>query len=74
MDDGLLLDSLAGRCDAFMTVDKRLPYQQALAHRPFPIILLRAHSNSNEHLAPLARRALVALANARAGELSVVGV
>ena len=36
--------------------------------------LLRAHSNSIEHLAPLARRALAALENARAGELRVIGV
>lgn len=74
VDDGLLLDRLAGRCDAFITVDKRLPFQQALSGRPFRIVLLRAHSNSLEHLVPLSRRVLVALEEAHAGELRVVGV
>lgn len=74
LDDGPLLDRLTGRCDAFVTVDKNLPFQQSLRGRPFPVILLRAHSNSLEHLVPLAPRLLVALQRPRAGDLRVVGV
>jgi hypothetical protein len=74
LDDGPLLDRLAGQCDAFITVDKNLPFQQNLRGRPFPVILVRAHSNSLEHLVPLAPRLLDAVDRARAGEIRVVGV
>lgn len=74
LDDATLLDRLEGRCDAFVTVDKRLPYQQVLRGRVFAVVLIRAHSNSLEHLVPLARRVLAALSEARAGDLRVVGV
>jgi hypothetical protein len=74
IDDGPLLDQLAGRCDAFVTVDKRLPYQQSLRNRPFPVMLLRAHSNSLEHLAPLAGLTLRAARQAKPGELHIIGV
>ena len=74
IDDGPLLDQLAGRCDVFVTVDKRLPYQQTLRGRSFPVILLRAHSNSLEHLAPLAGPTLRAARQAQPGELRIVGV
>lgn len=74
IDDGPLLDQLAGRCDVFITVDKRLPFQQVLRGRPFPVILLRAHSNSLEHLAPLAPSVLVSARQAKPGELRIIGV
>ena len=74
IDDGPLLDRLAGQCDAFVTVDKNLPFQQTLRGRPFPVMLLRAHSNSLEHLVPLAPQLLRELPRARAGDLRVVGV
>jgi predicted nuclease of predicted toxin-antitoxin system len=74
IDDGPLLDQLAGRCDVFITVDKRLPFQQSLRGRSFPVILLRAHSNSLEHLAPLAAPTLVAARQAKPGECRIVGV
>ena len=74
IDDGPLLDRLAVHCDAFVTVDKNLRFQQNLRGRPFPIILLRAHSNSLEHLVPLASRLLAEVRRARPGDVSVVGV
>lgn len=74
IDDGALLDQLAGRCDVFVTVDKRLPYQQTLRGRSFPVILLRAHSNSLEHLAPLAGPTLMAARHTKSGEFRIVGV
>ena len=45
LDDGPLLDAVAESFDAFVTVDKGIPAQQQLAHRPFAIIVLRAYSN-----------------------------
>lgn len=74
VDDGPLLDRLAGQCDAFVTVDKNLPFQQNLRGRPFRVILLRAHSNSIEHLVSLVPQLLRELPGALAGEVRVVGV
>lgn len=50
VDDGPLLDLLAPVCDVFVTVDRNLPFQQRLAHRPFATIVLLARSNRLEHL------------------------
>lgn len=74
LDDGPLLSRLTGHCDAFVTVDRSLRFQQNLRGRPFPILLLRAHSNSLEHLAPLVPRLLSELRAADPGEVRVVGV
>lgn len=74
VDDGPLLDGLAGRCDAFVTVDKNIRFQQNLRGRPFPVILLRAHSSSLEHLVPLVPQLLSAVQSAQPGDLRVVGV
>jgi hypothetical protein len=74
LDDGPVLDRLAGSCDAFVTVDKNLRFQQNLRGRSFPILLLRAHSNSLEHLVPLVPRLLTELGTAGPGEVRVVGV
>jgi len=74
LDDGTLLDRLAGQCDAFITVDRSIRFQQNLSNRSFPVILLRAHSNSLEHLVPLVPKLLGALQAAHPGDLRVVGV
>lgn len=74
IDDGPLLDRLAGACDVFVTVDKNLPFQQILRGRSFAVILLRAHSNSLEHLVPLAPRVLTMARDAKPGECRIVGV
>ena len=74
LDDGALLDRLSGQCDAFVTVDKNLPFQQNLRGRPFPVILLRAHSNSLEHLVSLAPELVQVLPRARPGDLRIIGV
>jgi hypothetical protein len=57
-----------------VTVDKNIRFQQNLRGRPFPVVLLRAHSNSLEHLVPLVPRLLAVLETARPGDLRVVGV
>jgi predicted nuclease of predicted toxin-antitoxin system len=74
LDDGPLLDGLADRCDVFVTVDKSIQFQQNLRGRPFPVVLLRAHSNSLEHLVPLVPQLLAVVETARPGDLRVVGV
>jgi predicted nuclease of predicted toxin-antitoxin system len=74
VDDGPLLDALASSCDAFVTVDRSLRYQQNLRARPFRIVLLRAHSNALENLVPLVPPLEVALNEMQPGELRVLGV
>lgn len=73
LDDAPLLRKLDFLCDAFITVDKGFRFQQNLRGCPFPIVLLRAQSNSLEFLVPLVPRVLSALKDARPGDLVVVG-
>ena len=74
MDDGPVLDLLADVCDAFVTVDQNLPYQQRLTHRPFAIIVLRAKSNRPADLESLAPALLNALSRAMPGTVTHIGV
>lgn len=53
LDDGPLLDAAAGRCDAFVTLDKSIPHQQRIADRPFAVIVLHAKTNRLIDLLPL---------------------
>ena len=53
LDDGPLLDAMAGQLDVLLTVDKSMPYQQLIADRPLSVIVLRARSNRVGHLARL---------------------
>ena len=74
LDDRPLLDRLAGVCDAFVTVDRRLPVQQPLAGRPFAVVVLRARTNRLADLMPLAPALLAVLPGAPAGQATLVGV
>jgi hypothetical protein len=49
----LLALAAANRFDAFVTVDKRLPYQQNLATLPIAVVVLDAISNELSSLLPL---------------------
>jgi len=51
--NGQLLTLAAAEFDAFVTVDKNLPYQQNLAKLPVAIVVLDAHSNELPVLIPL---------------------
>ena len=42
LDDGPLLDAVAGLFDVSLTVDKSLPKQRRLETRPFATVILRA--------------------------------
>jgi predicted nuclease of predicted toxin-antitoxin system len=51
--NGKLLALAAGEFDAFVTVDKNLPYQQNLTTLPVAVIVLDAVSNELSALLPL---------------------
>jgi predicted nuclease of predicted toxin-antitoxin system len=69
LDNGDLLDVMAGGFDALVTVDKRLPQQQPVTRRPFGVIVLRAKSNRLGDLLPLSAELLSALSVLRPGEV-----
>ena len=51
--NGKLLALAAAEFDAFLTVDKNLPYQQNLAELPIAVVVLDAVSNELPFLLPL---------------------
>jgi hypothetical protein len=53
LKNGALLVLAAKEFDAFLTVDKNLPYQQNLGNLPVAVILLEASSNELAALLPL---------------------
>jgi predicted nuclease of predicted toxin-antitoxin system len=53
--NGALLVLAAKEFDAFLTVDKNLPYQQNVANLPVAVIVLEAYSNELSALLPLVR-------------------
>ncbi len=71
-DDGPLLRLLEPVCDVFVTVDRNLPYQQRLDHRPFATIVLRARSNRLTDLLPLVPRLLELVPEVPPGSVSHV--
>ena len=51
--NGKLLALASAKFDAFITVDKNLPYQQNQATLPIAVLVLNAFSNELESLLPL---------------------
>ena len=72
LDDGALLDAMAGLFDVLLTVDKSIPYQQLLADRPLAVVVLRARSNRVGHLARLVPALLRVLKKIETGEVREV--
>ena len=72
LDDRPLLERIEGRCEVFVTVDKRLPSQQRLEGRPFGTVLLRARANTPAALRPLVPRAREAASQVGPGQLVVI--
>jgi len=73
LDDGPLLEAMAGSFDVLVTVDKSLPKQQRLDNRSFAVIVLRTRSNRLTDLLPLVsvlRRAIEELRPGQVRELS----
>jgi len=69
LDDGPLLNAMAGGFDALVTVDQNLPYQQNLSSRPFSVLILRSHSNRLTDLARLLPKLRAALKRAAPGQV-----
>lgn len=61
--NGDLLALAAKEFDAFLTVNRNLPYQQNLARLPIAVIVLEAFSNELVALAPLVPKLEQALEN-----------
>jgi len=72
LDNGELLDVVAGHFDAFVTVDKRLPDQQHISGRSFGVVVLRARSNRLSDLHPLVPSLLTALSTLGPGVVTEV--
>lgn len=71
--NGVLLALIAGKFDAFLTVDQNLPAQQKIAELPFGVVVLRARSNQLSDLRPLVPQILEALRSLNAGVAAIVG-
>lgn len=72
LDNGDLLNAMAGAFDALVTVDKRLPDQQTIKDRAFGVVVLRAKSNRLADLLPLLPRLLHAISILRPGNVKEV--
>ena len=65
--NGKLLALAATSFDAFITVDKNLPYQQNISTLPVAVLVLDAVSNELPYLLPLIPTLEAALANLKPG-------
>jgi hypothetical protein len=74
LTNGRLLDAMAGKFDAFVTVDTGIPFQQQLQDRTFAIVLLRARSNRLQDLLPLVPALLQVLPQLKPGELRQISL
>lgn len=66
-DDGPLLEAMADRFDALVTVDSKLRYQQRLDARPFAVVVLRSKSNRLADLRPLVPKLRASLESLKIG-------
>ncbi|MGB4782063.1 DUF5615 family PIN-like protein [Candidatus Methylomirabilis sp.] len=69
LDDGPLLDAMAGLFDVLVTVDKSLPKQQRVHTRPFGVVVLRARTNRLANLLPLVSALRAAVEELHPGEI-----
>ena len=59
--------------DAFLTVDRKLQYQQNLSAFNIAVVVMVAPTNSLLDLEPLIPKVLAALPGAKPGQVTVVG-
>jgi len=71
--NGALMALAAAEFDAFITVDRNLPYQQNVATIPIVVVVLMTHSNELHVLLPLVPRLEEALATLQPGTLVQIG-
>jgi hypothetical protein len=72
--NGQLLTLAQAEFDAFITVDRNLPYQQNLPKYNIAVVVLRAKSNRLADLLPLVPILLGILPDAPIGEATLVGL
>ena len=72
LKNGALLEAMADRFYALLTVDKSVPFQQKLDDRPFAVVILRAKTNRLADLLPLVPHLLRALEGVSPGEVRLV--
>jgi predicted nuclease of predicted toxin-antitoxin system len=70
--NGKFLALAAARFDAFITVDKNLPYQQNSSKLPVAVLVLDAASNELQHLLPLVLALEEALVKLKPGDVLLV--
>jgi len=68
LENGELLRAASGAYDAFITVDRNMPFQQNIQSLQLGIIILKARGITYEDLKPLAPQILQALRMLKAGE------
>jgi hypothetical protein len=73
LKNGELLKRAAGVCDAFLTLDGNLEYQQNIKALPFGVVLVRSRSNRLADLAARVPSILAAVARATLGKVEVAG-
>lgn len=73
LTNGELLRRAQHEFDAFVTVDRNLPFQQDLSDFSIAVVVLRARSNRLTDLRGLIPQLLVALPAAKPGEVTWVG-
>lgn len=71
--NGKLLALAATKFDAFITVDKNLPYQQNTSALPVTVIVLDAISNELDYLLPLVPVLEIALSRHKPGSYVLLG-
>ena len=74
LKNGELLARAEREFEAFVTVDRRLPFQQDLPRFSIAVIVLRARSNRVTDLRSLIPQLLAALPVAKRGEVTWVGI
>ena len=70
--NGELLALAAEHCDAFLTADRNVSYQQDLSSFDIAVVVLVARSNRFEDLRPLTPQILEILPNAQHGAATLV--
>ena len=73
LTNGELLARAQAEFDAFITVDRSLPFQQDLSRFSLAVIVLRARSNRVRDLRGLMPQLLAALPAAKQGEVTWIG-
>lgn len=73
LEDGPMLDPMAGKFDILLTVDKSMRFQQSLTGRPFAVIVLRARTNRVAELARLVPALIKVMNVIEPGEVREIG-